>query len=135
MQQLSRIAGTPGTGTLEPGPWLITTIVLNSLGVIAVAGIALYSGWKLWRRQRDLSGLRTSTILQANLLIFTGSILDAIAGSLARIMGIQNTFWLIMALGWTVLFCGVLLTGKRSHAQSTPSASAEQQIKTESAHM
>lgn len=135
MQQLSHIAGTPGTGTLKPGPWLVTTIVLNSLGVIAVAGIALYSGWKLWRRQHNLSGLRTSTILQANLLIFTGAILDAVAGSLARFLGIQSTFWLIMALGWGVLFYGVLLAGKRPHAQSAPSTNTDQHVKTETARM
>ncbi len=52
MAKLHGIAGTPGTGTLETGPWLIMVIVLNTLGVVAVAGVALYSGWKLLRRQK-----------------------------------------------------------------------------------
>ena len=47
MSKLSLIAGTPGTGILEPGAWLVTIIILNTLGVLAVVGVALYSGWKL----------------------------------------------------------------------------------------
>src|SRR2546430_196237 len=43
--QLSQIAGTPGTAILQPavGPWLITIIILNTLGAAAVAGVAIYS--------------------------------------------------------------------------------------------
>src|SRR6266487_1474316 len=36
MPKLSQIAGTPGTGILEPGAWLVTIIILNTLGVLAV---------------------------------------------------------------------------------------------------
>src|SRR5574340_1252738 len=53
---LSAGAGKPGTGVLQPGAWLITIIVLNSLGVLAVAGVAIYSGWKLLRRQASVGG-------------------------------------------------------------------------------
>lgn len=111
---LSKIAGTPGTGTIEPGPWLISTIVLNTAGVVAVAGIALYSGWKLYRKQSQMGDMSTKHILWANVLIFCGAILDAVAGSLARFLGIQNTFWLIMAVGWIVLFMGVRKASQRS---------------------
>ena len=38
MEKLSHIAGTAGAGTLQPGEWLNATILLNSLGVTAVAG-------------------------------------------------------------------------------------------------
>lgn len=114
LQMLSQIAGTPGTGILQPGPWLITTIILNTLGVVAVVAAALYSGWNLLRRQS-----RASNVLWANLLILIGAICNATAGSLARFLGIQSTFWLIMALGWIILFGGVLLANRRS-SQARP---------------
>jgi hypothetical protein len=118
--QLAQIAGTPGTGTLKPGPWLITIIVLNSFGVVAVAGVALYSGWKLLRRQASMAGMNTVTILWANACIFVGVILIALAGSLARIFGLESTFWLVMALGWIILFIGVLLASRRSQHTTVP---------------
>ncbi len=114
LQKLVHIGGTPGTGILHPGPWLIAIILLNTMGVVAVAGIALYSGWKLWGRQQNLAGLRTSTILWANLCIFGGAVLNGTAGSLARVLGQENSFWLIMAAGWIVLFIGVLLANRRT---------------------
>ena len=113
MSQLARIAGTPGTGTLNPGPWLIITIVLNTFGAAAVAWVAVYSGWKLLRRQQSIAGLTTGTMLWANVCIFAGAILDAVAGSLARLLGLESSFWLIMALGWIVLFAGVILASRR----------------------
>jgi hypothetical protein len=126
MAKLSVIAGTPGTGTLEPGAWLITTIVLNTLGVVAVAGVALYSGWKLIRHQKSIAGMHTSNIVWANIFIFVGAILDGVAGSLARFLGLQSSFWLIMALGWLVLFSGVALASRRSRT-------ARQQAQTDQA--
>jgi Ca2+/Na+ antiporter len=110
-QQLSQIAGTPGTGILLPvvGAWLITIIVLNTLGVVAVVGVAIYSGWKLFVRQG------TSSMLWANILILSGDLINAAAGTTAR-LGVKNIFWIVMALGWTVFFVGVLLASKpRSH--------------------
>ncbi|HXZ04476.1 MAG TPA: hypothetical protein VEH81_06555, partial [Ktedonobacteraceae bacterium] len=63
MSKLSQIAGTPGTGILEPGAWLVTIIILNTLGVLAVVGVALYSGWKLIRRQSSVAGMQTINLL------------------------------------------------------------------------
>jgi hypothetical protein len=120
-EKLSHIAGTAGAGTLQPGAWLSATILLNSLGVTAVAGVALYSGWKLIRRQTNIAGLRTSSILLANIFIFTGAILNGVAGSLARFLELEKIFWLIMTVGWIVLFIGVLLASKRSHAPRSSS--------------
>ncbi len=114
MQKLSQIAGTPGTGILHMGPWLIATITLNSLGVIAVAGVAIYSGWKLLRRQASVAGFRPLNLLWANVLILAGTLLIAVAGTLARFFGVESTFWLVMAVGWIVFFVGVLLTGRRA---------------------
>lgn len=119
MSRLSHIAGTPGTGTLHPGPWLVMTILLNTLGVVAVAGVALLSGWKMLRKQASMGGTKTSNILLANIFIFTGAILNGAAGTLARFLGLDSIFWLIMALGWIVLFLGVLLASRRSrHANN-----------------
>ncbi len=127
MDKLSMIAGTPGTGTLAPGPWLVMTIMLNTAGIVAVAGIALYSGWKIFRRQASVGGMKTLNLLWANVLIFVGSMLDAAAGTLARLLGLESTFWLIMAVGWVILFLGVLQTGRRAKttvAQSMPEKQA-----------
>jgi len=112
--RLSNIAGSPGTGILQSGPWLAATITLNTLGLLAVAGVAAYSGWKLWKRQASVAGLQTRHLLLANILILAGTLLNGIAGSMARFLGIQHVFWLIMAVGWLVFFAGVVLTGRRS---------------------
>ncbi|HZO74411.1 MAG TPA: hypothetical protein VFB60_19565 [Ktedonobacteraceae bacterium] len=125
MTKLSQIAGTPGTGTIQPGAWLVMTIILNTLGVVAVVGVALYSGWKLMRRQNSVGDMRTSNVLWANILILAGAILNAAAGTLARLLGVQNTFWLIMAVGWIVLFVGVLLANRRSSSSRSSAAPRE----------
>ena len=113
MAKLSQIAGTPGTGILEPGAWLVTIIILNTLGVLAVVGVALYSGWKLIRRQSSVAGIQTINLLWANVLILAGDLLNAAAGSLARFFGLQSSFWIIQAFGWTVFFAGVLIASHR----------------------
>jgi hypothetical protein len=114
LTKLSQIAGTPGTGILQPGAWLITIIVLNTLGVLAVVGVAIYSGWKLISRQRNVADLSTSNILWANVLILVGDLLNASAGTLARLLGVESTFWLVMSLGWVAFLIGVLLASQRS---------------------
>jgi hypothetical protein len=113
ISKLSQIAGTPGTGILEPGAWLVTIIILNTLGVLAVVGVAAYSGWKLLRRQSNIAGIQTINLLWANVMILVGDLLNAAAGSLARFFGLQSSFWIIQTLGWTVFFAGVLLASRR----------------------
>ncbi len=118
LHQLSRIAGTPGAGILQPqaGAWLYMIIILNSLGVLAVVGVAVYSGWKLLARQG------TTNLLWGNILILAGDLINAAAGSSAR-LGIENIFWLIMSVGWVVFFVGVLFASKpqrRSVTTPTP---------------
>jgi hypothetical protein len=129
LQKLSQIAGTPGTGILQSGLWLVTIIVLNTLGVIAVVGVAVYSGWKVVRRQTSVAGIRTMNLLWANVLILAGDLLNAAAGTLARFLQVESTFWLIMAVGWFVFFYGVMLTSRRSTtapSSTTPSSELEQ---------
>lgn len=119
MPKLAQIAGTPGSNILQPGPWLFTTIVLNSFGAVTVAGVALYSGWKLMQRQASIGGINTGTILWANACIFGGVMLIAVAGSLAGFFRVESTFWLIMAAGWIILFTGALLASRRSRVSAT----------------
>jgi hypothetical protein len=37
---------------------------------------------------------------------------------MARFLGLENTFWLIMAVGWIVFFYGVALTSRRPVAST-----------------
>ncbi len=125
LPKLSQIAGTPGTGVLLPGPWLVMTIILNTLGVVAVGGVAIYSGWQLLRRQSQVAGWHTANLLRANVLILAGALLNGMAGSLARFLSLQSTFWLIMAIGWIVFFIGVLLTSRRPRSKAIQEKSTE----------
>lgn len=127
---LAKVAGTPGTGILVPGPWLVTIIVLNSLGVVAVVGVAIYSGWKLLRRQSQTAGFNTFNLVLANVLILVGALTDAAAGTLARFLGVEGLFWAIMAVGWIIFFVGVLYTSKRPHTAAQSASNAAQSEKT-----
>jgi len=98
---------------------LITIIILNTLGAAAVAGVAIYSAWQVKRRQGS------STLFGANILILVGTLTIALAGTTAR-LGVKNIFWLVMALGWTVFFIGVLLTS-RARRPATPAKQEGQQ--------
>lgn len=126
---LSHIAGTPGVGVLIPGPWLATLIILNTLGLIAVAGVAVISGWKLWRRQSNLAGFQTYNLVIANVLILLGAIIEGLAGSMARFQIVGSFFWVIMAIGWITFFVGVLYTSRRPRAiPQSAQSDAEQHV-------
>lgn len=124
LRQLSHIAGTPGAGILQPaaGAWLFMLITLNSLGLLAVAGVAIYSGWRLLARRG------TTNLLWGNTLILAGAVLNGLAGATAR-LGIENIFWLVMSVGWIVFFVGVLFASRPQHraaAATTPAQQAAQ---------
>lgn len=122
MAALSHVAGTAGTGILKnQAVWLPFTIVLNSLGVLAVVGVAIYSGWKLMRRQSSVAGFRPVNLLWANVLILVGDLLNAYAGANARVFGQSGSFWLVMSAGWVVFFVGVLLASRRSASSKAAS--------------
>lgn len=112
--QLAQVAGTAGKGVLQAGIWLVMIIILNTFGAVAVVGVGIYSGWKLIRRQS--ANLYTSKFLWANALIVVGVLLISYAGGDARVFGLEGSFWLIMAVGWIVLFAGVLLASRRAAA-------------------
>lgn len=125
MGQLAKIVG-PGTGILIPGLWLVAVIVANTLGVVAVIGVAIYSGLKLLRQQKVIAGFHTSNILWANMLILVGDLLNAAAGTFARVLGFESGFWAVMAFGWLVFFAGVLLASRRSSASHPAQTSTSQ---------
>ena len=118
LHALSNVAGTPGTGILQPGAWLPILIILNTLGVVALVGVAIYSGWQLWRSRVGKRDTRAGNLLLGNVLILTGALFNAAAGTLARAFGLSSSFWLIMALGWIIFYIGVLLIGKRRRVVS-----------------
>ena len=119
---LAHVAGTAGTGILEnQAAWLPFTIVLNSLGVLAVVGVAAYSGWKLMRRSSSVAGFRPLNLLWANVLILVGDLFNAFAGANARVFGQSGSFWLVMSAGWVIFFVGVLLASKRSASSKATS--------------
>jgi hypothetical protein len=119
MGKLSQIASNAGSQVLQPGAWVIMIAVMNTLGVVAVVGVAVFSGWKLIRRQSNTASLYTSKFLWANVLIVIGDLLNGVAGGGLRVFGLEGSFWLIMAVGWTVFFVGVLLASRRAAVART----------------
>jgi hypothetical protein len=124
-KSLAQVAGTSGTGILVQGVWLVFTITLNSLGWAAVAGVAVYSGWKLLRRVSSVAGFHPGNLLWANVLILVGASIIAYAGASARVGFLVNSFWLFMALGWVGFYAGVVLTGRRKVPAVTPASQPE----------
>jgi hypothetical protein len=110
---LAQLNGGPGTGVLEAGAWLPITIVLNTFGVAAVVGVAIYSGLQLARRK----GSRQ--LLLATVLIAAGDLVVGIAGSMAR-TGLPGLFWATMFAGWIVIFAGFVLTQPATATGSRP---------------
>ncbi|HEU0169199.1 MAG TPA: hypothetical protein VFS62_15590 [Chloroflexota bacterium] len=98
--------GGPGSGILTPGPWLPLTIILNTLGVVAVVGVAIYSAVRVVQRKGS------GRLLLANVCIAVGDLIVGVAGSMAR-TGHPELFWITMLVGWIVIFAGFLLTQPR----------------------
>jgi hypothetical protein len=113
MSNLGKVIGTAGTGILESGAALAIIPILNIAGLLAVAGVAVYSGWKLARRQSSVAGVQTINLLWANVLILVGVLLVGLAGGSSRFFGLEGSFWIMQAFGWTVLFAGVLIASRR----------------------
>jgi hypothetical protein len=103
---LRLLDGGPGTDppVYAAGPWEPLLVVVNVLGALLVVGVAIYSGWQLYRH----AGSRR--LLVANALIAAGTYAISQAGGQARTGFGAGAFWLTMALGWIVLFGGFLCT-------------------------
>jgi hypothetical protein len=117
---LARLNGGPGTGVLEPGLWLPLTILLNTSGVLAVVGVAVYSAARLGRRRGS------GRLVTANALIAIGDLVVGVAGSMAR-TGRPELFWVTMLAGWVVIFVGFLLTQPASVTDSRPDSDQRSQ--------
>lgn len=95
--------GGPGQGVIKQGLWLVLLILHNIFGAAAVIGVAIYSAYKVLRRQAP------RRFAAANITIAVGTIVISEAGTAARV-GSPNYFWVVMAIGWIVIFGGFLLT-------------------------
>ena len=65
--------------------------------------VALYPAFKALQRQAPVR------FAAANITIVVGTAIISGAGSAAW-LGSPNAFWVLMALGWIVIFAGFLLT-------------------------
>lgn len=97
----------PGTNALGPGAWKVAIALLNSFGAIAVIAGAIYSAYRTVKRNAPVK------FLWANILIAVGTFLAALAGGVADQGAFAGSFWLLLAVGFMVLFCGFLLTMMR----------------------
>ena len=113
LHKLQHTSGA-GTGVLKPGLWLLLLILLNSFGAGAVIGVALYSAYKVLRRQAPVR------FAVANVTIAVGTGIVTYSGTAAR-LGSPNDFWIVMAVGWVVIFAGFLLTLKLAPVHARPS--------------
>ncbi|MFQ5797013.1 MAG: hypothetical protein ACE5JP_18500 [Candidatus Bipolaricaulia bacterium] len=110
--ELAALEGGPGRDVIGSGAWLPVVIVMNSFGLIAVAGIALYSAWQLFHKQA------AANYVWGNVLIAIGVIVLGAAGSAAR-LGRESGFWWAMTLGWVVAFAGFLVISTTVPARQT----------------
>lgn len=93
-----------GTNGLKPGLWLIPVILLNTFGAVSVIAVALYSAYKVWQRQAPVR------FFAANVTIAVGTGIITAAGSTGRLNLAPHYFWVLMTVGWVVIFAGFLLT-------------------------
>ena len=108
---LAHLGMGPGTTVVTAPAVIVAVVVANSLGTIAVVGVAVYSAW----RARRLGW----TVVGGNGLIAAGTFLVAAAGSMAR-LGHGAGFWGTMTGGWLVLYAGfALLAAFRPAGAST----------------
>lgn len=104
----AQLATTTGAGTqvLLAGPWLPLLVVMNTFGTICLVGVALFSAGRTW-----LSHLYPERAI-ANVIIAVGALTIAGAGTVARLAG-AGAFWVIMLIGWTIMFIGFMATSRR----------------------
>lgn len=105
LHQLQHTSGE-GTNGLKVGLWLLPVILLNTFGAVAVILVALYSAYKVWQRQAP------ARFFAANVTIAIGTGIISAAGSTGRLGLSPHYFWIIMTVGWVVIFAGFLLTTK-----------------------
>lgn len=101
---LRQLGIAPGTTLVHAPLTIVAVVVGNSLGTIAVVGVALASIW------RALRAGAPAALAWGNAFIAAGTLCIAAAGSLAR-LGQGAGFWVTMTVGWCVVYGGVRATG------------------------
>ncbi|MCL4507893.1 MAG: hypothetical protein M1296_00040 [Chloroflexi bacterium] len=117
-------ASGAGTNVFVPGGWLILLIVNNTFGTVCLVGIAALTGWRGIRHPKS-RGLAISQIT-----IAAGALVVAAAGTTARLFSASG-FWVVMLLGWSVLFTGFLLANRsvaRMPSRSVVPGAEQQQL-------
>lgn len=107
---LNHLDGGAGTGVVSTSAlWLVPLIILNTFGAAAVVLVALFSAWKVVRRQAP------KRFFLGNLWLAIGVLVIAGAGSAAR-LGWPGLFWITMLIGWIIAFSGFrLLSSAGAH--------------------
>jgi len=105
----------PGAGVVTAAPVIASVIIANTLGTIAVVGVALRSLLAAVFRARPW------TLVWGNGLIAAGTLIIAAAGSLAR-LGHGVGFWGTMTIGWIVLYGGFALLAAGTAPATRPVA-------------
>ncbi|MDI3269572.1 MAG: hypothetical protein QJR00_02600 [Bacillota bacterium] len=112
---LLQLAGQPGTGAVSHqgvlgALWLIDMILLNTFGLLAVMLVAAASAWRAYTARAP------RRVAVGNGLIALGVLLLGAAGTAARV-GFPGSFWVVMAVGWVVVYSGFGFIGSRSAGQ------------------
>ncbi len=81
----------------------ITTVMINAVGTLVIAGGLLYSAWKF----RRLGIMRNRMI--GCLLIAIGTLVVAMGGTATR-LGSREYFYVMMTIGAAIIFAGYLAT-------------------------
>ena len=110
---LALLASGAGSAAVTSPLVIIPVIVGNTLGTVAVVGVALRSVVQALFQHRPWN------FVWGNGLIAVGTLGIAAAGSMAR-LGHGAGFWGTMSLGWIVLYVGFTLMAVAPAPQSRP---------------
>ena len=99
---LAHLAWGPGSTAVTSPLVIVPLIVANSLGTVAVVGVALRSVFTALFRGSPWA------FVGGNALIAGGTLVVAAAGSMAR-LGDGAGFWGTMSVGWVIVYGGFAL--------------------------
>jgi len=95
---------------------VLTTILLNIYGTLALVGGALWSAWLFWRKRALLHRMT------GNIVIAAGAMFPAAAGTLIR-LGLGDWLYVSELIGAALMFAGFYLaTRPQPVVQRAPAA-------------